>query len=107
MTLKKYVENNPFFFLLGTAVTVAGVVAGVLLYFCHERIDLANQKSNLEISTLQSELYQLEGALAKISTSISALSCTQDRGNPSHPLTRKQNTLLMTGSTQFSICRTG
>ncbi len=65
MTLKKYVENNPFFFLLGTAITVAGVVAGVLLYFCHERIDLANQKSNLEISTLQSELVSIRRGLGE------------------------------------------
>jgi hypothetical protein len=65
MTLKKYVENNPFFFFLGTAATVAGVVAGVLLYFCHERIDLANQKSNLEISRLQRELVSIRRGLGE------------------------------------------
>ncbi|SRR6266404_2351296 len=65
MKLKESVENNPFIYLLGTAVTVGILVVGVQEYFCRERVEIANQRSNLEISTLQSELLSIRRGLGE------------------------------------------
>jgi hypothetical protein len=43
-------------YLLVSAVSVSMLVAGVVEYFCRQRIDVANQKSELRITTLESEL---------------------------------------------------
>lgn len=63
MNIKDRVEHNPFIYILTTTLLASSFAVGIAEYFCRERIEVASQKSALEISTLQSELSSIKRGL--------------------------------------------
>jgi len=63
MKIRESIESNPIIYLLVTTISVAGFAVGIAEYSCRERIEVANQRSVLEISTLQSELASIKRGL--------------------------------------------
>jgi hypothetical protein len=65
MGIKERVEQHPIISLLILAIPVSTFVAGVGEYFCRQRIDIANQKSELRINTLESELTSIRRGMGE------------------------------------------
>jgi hypothetical protein len=65
MDIKKRIEQNPIICLLISAISVSAVVLSVAEYFCRQRIDIASQKSELRINTLESELTSIRRGMGE------------------------------------------
>jgi hypothetical protein len=65
MEIQKRIERNPIIYLLISAISVSAVAVGVAEYFCRQRMDIANQKSELRISTLEGELTSIRRGLGE------------------------------------------
>jgi hypothetical protein len=65
MGIKERVEQHPIIYLLMSAVSVSIIVLSVAEYFCRQRIDIASQKSELRISTLESELTSIRRGMGE------------------------------------------
>jgi len=63
MELKQRVERHPIIYLLISAISVSTIAVSVAEYFYRQRIDIVNQKSELRISTLESELTSIRRGL--------------------------------------------
>jgi hypothetical protein len=80
MEIKKRIESHPITYLLVSAVSVSTIAVGVAEYFCRQRIDIANQKSELRISTLESDLTSIKRGMGENKyLDIRSFVCPKDR----------------------------